>query len=77
MIPIREFLNKIKWDKREKPESYTLVYLDFGKPVEVPYLSIKELDENFMVVLRNGKEAEIPLHRIRKVKKEGAVVWER
>ena len=77
MIPIKELINKIKWDKREKPEEYTLWFLDLDKLVEMKYTDIKKLDGNFMVVEKEGEEVEIPLHRIREVRRKGVVVWKR
>ena len=77
MQPIKELINKIKWDKRENPEDYSLVYIDLGKKKELDYTSIKRLEGNFMIIERNNEEVEIPLHRIREVKKKGIVVWKR
>jgi len=77
MQTIKDFINKIKWDKRENPEDYYLVYVDFGKEKEIPYTAIKRLEGNFMVLERDGEEIEIPLHRIRKVKKKGKIIWQR
>lgn len=77
MIPIKELINKIKWDKRENPEDYALWFLDLDKLVEMKYTDIKNIDGNFMVVEKEGEEVEIPLHRIREVRKKGVVVWKR
>jgi uncharacterized protein (UPF0248 family) len=77
MIPIKDLINKIKWDKRENPGDYSLSYIDLGKKKELTYTDIKRLEGNFMVIERNGEETEIPLHRIREVKKKGRVVWKR
>jgi uncharacterized protein (UPF0248 family) len=77
MIPIKELINKITWDKREKPEDYALWFLDLDRLVEMPYVAIKRLDGNFMVVEKEGEEVEIPLHRVREVRKKGVVVWKR
>ena len=76
-LAIKELINKIKWDKREKPEDYALWFLDLDRLVEMPYAAIKRLEGNFMVVEREGEEVEIPLHRIREVRKKGVVVWRR
>mgnify|MGYP001602213330 CR=1 FL=1 len=78
MIPIKDLLNKIRWDKRENPEEYTLFYFDriLNKLVSVPYKKIKRLEGSFMV-LDNEEETNIPLHRIKKVTKNNVVVWER
>ena len=78
MLPIQQLLNKIKWDKRENPSDYTLFYFDriLNKLVSIPYNKIKRLEGSFMI-LDNEEETNIPLHRIRKVTKNHAVVWER
>ena len=78
MITIKDLLNKIKWDKRENPEQYTIFYYDrmLNKLIQIPYTKIKRLEGSFMV-LDNEEESNIPLHRIRKVMKNNIVVWER
>ena len=75
MITIKELLNKIKWDKRENPEDYTLYYLDRieKKLKKIAYADITNIEGNFMLV----GDAEIPLHRIKEVKKKGKLVWSR
>ncbi|MBI4146389.1 DUF504 domain-containing protein [Candidatus Woesearchaeota archaeon] len=77
MITANEYLNKIKWDKREKPDEYALEYLDFGRLVPIKYTDIKRIDEGFMAIDKNGKETMIPLHRIKIIKKQGDIVWQR
>jgi uncharacterized protein (UPF0248 family) len=79
MKPIIDLLNKIRWDKREKPEDYAIFYFDriSKKLVKVPFELIKRIEGSFMVVDRNSEEVEIPLHRIKQVKKKGVVVWKR
>ncbi len=88
MIPIKELINKIIWDPRENTEDYILYYLDRTDSSLKPLLfkDIKRIDGNFLV-LKSG--VEIPLHRIKLVKKikkskkpsekgeEWIVVWER
>ncbi|MBI2658221.1 DUF504 domain-containing protein [Candidatus Woesearchaeota archaeon] len=78
MLPIHQLLNKIKWDKRENPEEYSILYLDriLNKLIQIPYTSIKKIEGSFMV-LENVDETNIPLHRIKKVMKNNVVVWER
>ncbi len=77
MQPIKSLINKIKWDKRENPKDYSLIYIDLGQKKELAYIDIKKLEGNFMIIERNGEETEIPLHRIREVKKKNKVVWKR
>ena len=78
MQPIHELLNKIKWDKRENPEEYSIFYFDriLKKLIQIPYNKIKRIEGSFMVI-GNEEESNVPLHRIRKVAKNNAVVWER
>lgn len=75
---IGDFLNRIRWDKKLKPEEYVLVFFDRieEKNFEIPFTSISRKG-NFITMLKNGKEYHIPLHRIRQVKRKGKVVWER
>ncbi|MBD3259508.1 DUF504 domain-containing protein [Candidatus Woesearchaeota archaeon] len=80
MIFIKDYLNKIRWDDRMKPEEYTLTYLDRNKEEkEVPYLEIKEIGDDYIRVEKDKNKGfvEIPMHRIRKIKKSGFIVWQR
>ena len=78
MQPIHELLSKIKWDKRENPEEYSVFYFDrvLDKLIKIPYSKIKKIEGSFMV-LDNEEESSIPMHRIKRVEKSNAVVWER
>lgn len=75
---IGDLLNKIRWDKNLKPEEYTIVYFDRIEEArfEVPFKSIAR-QGNFFVITKDGKETMIPLHRIRQVKRNGKLIWER
>jgi uncharacterized protein (UPF0248 family) len=79
MITIKDLINKIKWDKRENPEDYVLSYWDnmADKLVEFPYKAIKETSQNFITIEIDGEEKEIPIHRMKLVKKKGETVWKR
>ncbi len=78
MQPIKDLINKIKWDKRENPEQYSIFYFDriLKKLIKIPYTKIKRIEGSFMV-LNNEEESNIPLHRIKKVTKDNIIVWER
>jgi len=78
MQPIKELLNKIKWDYRENPEQYSIFYYDriLKKLIKIPYNKIKRVEGSFMV-LNNEEESNIPLHRIKRVTKDKNIVWER
>lgn len=79
MISIKDLLNKIKWDKNLNPEDYTLYYLDrISKTLKrIKYSSIKRVEGNFIIIQKQGEETSIPLHRVRKVKKRGVIIWQR
>ena len=79
MRTIKEEINKIKWDKRENPEDYSVFYLDrvLNRLIEISYKNIKRLDGEFFVINKNEEDTFIPLHRIREVRKKGKLVWER
>jgi len=75
MITIKELLNKVKWDAREKSEDYLIYYLDMDKLKELKYEEIMRFEGTFMVI--GADETYIPLHRVRKVKKKLKCIWER
>jgi len=79
MIPIKDLLNKFKWDKRYKPDEYTIYYHDRFRDEMIPidYNSIKKIEGSFMIIERDGDEVSIPLHRIHKVMKGRMLVWRR
>ena len=75
MITAKEFLNKIKWDKRENPKDYSIAYFDRikGILIEIPY-EVIEIEGDFIITI-DGKN--IPMHRIKQIKKNNKLVWER
>lgn len=79
MRPIKDLLNKIKWDKREKPEDYSLFYFDriSKELIKIDYTDIKSFEDNFIVVEKNNEESFIPMHRIKEVRKNNIIVWKR
>ena len=79
MQPIKDLLNKIKWDKRENPDNYSIHYFDrISKTlIKIVYASIKRFEDNFIIIEKNHEESHIPLHRIREVRKNNIIVWKR
>ena len=81
MILIKETLNKIKGDKRENPNDYSIVFWDnvIEEVREFPFTAIKEISENFVLLelCGCGEEREIPLPEIKMVKKKGEIIWKR
>jgi uncharacterized protein (UPF0248 family) len=79
MIPIQELLNKVRYSPEENPEDYVLFYYDRieDKLMRLGLAEIKKIEDNFLVLMKEGKRINLPLHRIRKVKKKGKIIWER
>ena len=77
MKPVQDVLNQIKWDEKLQKEDFSIEYLDFGKLASIPYIAIKNIEGEFMIIMKNGEETNIPLHRIRIIKKNGEVIWQR
>ena len=75
---IGDLLNKLRWEKNLKQEEYIIVYFDriAEKTFEVPFTAIAR-HGNFFVMHLGRKETTIPLHRIRQVKRNGKVIWDR
>lgn len=74
MINIKEFLNKIKWSGKFKKEELTIGYLDriTNKIIKVDYKDL-EIKEDFIVL----EDKEIPLHRIKEIRRKGEIIWKR
>lgn len=79
METIKDLLNRIKWDKQLNPDEYVIEYLDHTSVnlKELRYVDILRLEGNFMIIKQDDKEIEIPMHRIRKIKRNNKLVWER
>ncbi len=79
MKTILELLNKIKWDKRENKNDYKIFYYDRinKKNIKIKFTDIKNFDKLFIMVNKNKKEINIPLHRIKIVKKNETITWKR
>lgn len=79
MLTIKDLLNKIKWDKNLNPKNYTLYYLDrISKTLKkTRYSDIKRIEGNFIIIEKQGEQISIPLHRIKRVKKKGVIIWQR
>jgi len=74
-----ETLSRIKWSITENPEDYSIFILDRieKKLKEIRFESIKSFGRAFMCVEQKGEIVEIPLHRIREIRKNGKLVWGR
>lgn len=82
MQPLEELLNRIKWDRDFGRGSFSVAYEDrvAGGERTVPLDSIvadphRPRDLTFRD--DEGRVIHVPLHRVRKVTKDGITIWER
>ncbi|MCD6563621.1 MAG: DUF504 domain-containing protein [Thermoproteales archaeon] len=65
---IRDFLNKLIWDKREVPDDYEICYLSRGAPGDIEKVSaskiLKVYSRGFEYKDDRGIIKYIPFHRI-------------
>ena len=74
MIPIKQFLNKIKFSGKFNPKEITIYYKDRFKekliPIEFKNLKI---EGNFISI----NQKTVPLHRIKEIRKKDTIIWRR
>jgi uncharacterized protein (UPF0248 family) len=81
--PLRSILNKIFWDKREKPEDYMLSYIHRGGTGDlrtIPLTKIRTVGKSsFTYKDEKGDETMIPFHRVTAVRHvvSGKVLWQK
>ena len=82
MTPIRELLNRIRWDADFARGEFELGYFDRveRRVIVVPFRDINfptDAPEVFQLVDREGQVHRIPLHRVREMRKDGQRIWHR
>ena len=80
MQPLRDLLHRIRWDAEFGCGEFALGYDDrmARRETVVPFRSIRiEPSEMFSFRDDNGTVTRIPLHRVRTVYKDGAIIWQR
>ena len=82
MIPIQDLLNRIRWDKEFGRGQFEIGFLDRveDRIIKVPFSAIRfPAGEHFSFQVANESDEEIsiPLHRVRKVWKDGILIWQR
>ncbi|MHC1580551.1 DUF504 domain-containing protein [Methanopyrus sp.] len=73
---LREIISKMLYDPREDPSRYVFYVVDRGAASrlrEVRGDEIERVERGFLRVYG----AEIPLHRVVRVVRDGRVIWER
>ncbi len=80
--PLRNILNRLRWDKNENPDNYLITYRHRGAPADIKQIKaskIQVLGKSYFTIREttDGDETVIPLHRILEVRRteDGAVFW--
>jgi len=82
VIPIQELLNRIRWDPSYGAGRYTIGYYDrvLHRIVTVPLERI-EVERghhfSFSALEADGSVHEVPFHRVREVRRDGELIWQR
>jgi uncharacterized protein (UPF0248 family) len=82
MIPIHELLSRIRWNREYSKADFKIGYYDRLEDTVVT-VSLKKIsfqpDNHFSFELYDdsAKLHTVPLHRIRKVYRNGELIWER
>lgn len=82
MQPLHELLHRIKWDAEFGKGAFALGYDDrvLRQETVVPFTAITldpQRPATFAFRDEDGIVTHIPLHRVRTVYKDGAVIWHR
>ena len=82
MVPIRELLDRIRWDPDFGKGRFEIGYEDRAAPgiLRVPFESMGFTEGNhfsFQIEDEAGKIRTIPFHRVREVYKDDRLIWQR
>lgn len=82
MQPLEDLLNRVRWDPGFAKGTFALGYVDrvAGQEEIVPFAEVRLDAEHpgmFGVEDEYGTLRHIPLHRVRTVYRDGAVIWRR
>ncbi len=82
MTPLKELLDRIRWDPEFGRGRFELAYYDrvAGRLIHVPFEQIRFPPADhffFEAVTEDGEVHAIPLHRVREVARDGVVIWRR
>jgi len=80
--PLKNILNRLRWDEKEKPEDYLISYRHRGAPgdeKEVRASMIRRLGKSYFTLQESSEieESVIPFHRILKIQNtvDGTTLW--
>jgi uncharacterized protein (UPF0248 family) len=80
--PVKNILNRLRWDPRENPESYRITYRHRGAPDDMKQIfasQIMKLGKSYFTLNEESEETTIPFHRILEIRnlKDGSVIWQK
>lgn len=81
--PLKNILNKLRWDSRENPENYRITYRHRGAVGDVRKIQasrIQKLGKSYFTILdavRSAEETIIPFHRILEIRSiaDDRIIW--
>jgi uncharacterized protein (UPF0248 family) len=79
--PLKNILNRLKWDSSEKAEEYVITFRHRGAPGEARRVKASEIQRlgksYFTFTSDTGEEVTIPFHRILEVRntETHGVIW--
>ena len=82
MQPIHELLNRIRWDKAFARGEFELAYVDHQRDALV-HVKLEDVfhdpEDHFRigVIDEDGNVQHIPYHRVRELRKNGELIWQR
>ncbi|MDH5769748.1 MAG: RNA repair domain-containing protein [Candidatus Bathyarchaeota archaeon] len=72
MTKVRNLLNKILWDKRERPEDYEITFIHRGAYMNrrtIPCKSITGVEPSWFIYRNEaGEDIMIPFHRVTEIR---------
>jgi uncharacterized protein (UPF0248 family) len=81
MIPIHKLLNRLRWDPRFREGKFEIGYYDrlLHRILVVPLDALRFPSDPHVFELHDDRGARhcIPFHRVRRVYRNGRVIWER
>jgi uncharacterized protein (UPF0248 family) len=80
--PVRNILNRLRWDEKENPEDYIITYRHRGAPGDAKQINaskIRTLGKSYFIIQEDstGEESLIPFHRILEIRnmRDDSILW--
>ena len=80
--PLKNVLNKLRWDERERADEYLITYRHRGAPNDMRQVrasNIRKLGKSFFTLAdeSDSEESIIPFHRVLEIRNlhEDLIIW--